>query len=123
MTPLAGRTSGHVVGGDMVRWEGWQLGFPNYHLSLISEFEAPRHFQDRMVAGRFKSFEHDHWFEEVAVGVGLRDEVRFTMPLGVLGWVVGRIVLVPHIRKLMRRRFLLLKGLAEGEGWREFVKE
>jgi ligand-binding SRPBCC domain-containing protein len=123
MTPVRGRTTGHVVGGDTVRWEGWQLGLPQVHESLIPVYEKPFHFQDRMIAGRFKTFEHDHWFEQTADGVTLRDELRFTMPLGPLGWMVGRVVMVPHIRKLLRRRFALLKRIAESDEWRRYVAE
>ena len=121
MRPVAGRTTGCVRGGDTVRWEGWQLGFPNFHVSLISEFEPPVHFQDRMLEGRFKRFEHDHRFREVDGGVLLEDEVRFAMPLGWPGRVVGHVVLAPHIRRLLRERFAMLKGIAEGEAWREYV--
>lgn len=124
MTPVAGRTSGCVRGGDTVRWEGWQLGFKQFHVSLIAEFEAPFHFQDRMLAGRFKSFAHDHRFREVdGGGVLLEDELRFTMHFGWPGKMVGRVVLVPHIRRLMRERFAMLKEIAETEQWREFLCE
>jgi len=122
MKPVAGRTSGHVVDGDTVRWEGWQLGFPNYHVSLITEFEEPYHFQDRMIAGRFRGFEHDHRFEVVDGGVLLSDEVRFTMPFGVLGQLVGTFMLVPHVRRLVRARFAMLKQLAESDAWRLYVE-
>ena len=91
MHPVAGRTSGCVQGGDTVHWKGWQLGFPNFHVSLISQFERPYYFQDRMLAGRFRSFQHDHRFRQLADGVGLDDEVRFTLPFGWPGRVVGRL--------------------------------
>lgn len=120
MEPVAGRTSGCVVGGDTVRWKGWQLGFPNFHVSLISQYEPPYHFQDRMLEGRFKTFAHDHRFRQIEGGVVFDDEVRFSMPFGWPGRLVGRFVLVPHIRRLLRRRFAMLKGLAEGEGWRDY---
>jgi ligand-binding SRPBCC domain-containing protein len=122
MTPVGGRTSGLVTAGDTIRWQGWQLGFPNYHVSLISAFEPFTFFQDRMIAGRFRSFEHDHHFEETPTGVRLSDEVRFTMPFGLPGWIVGRLILVPHIRGLMRRRFRMLKTFAEGEAWRKYLE-
>jgi hypothetical protein len=32
-------------------------------------------------------------------------------------------VMVPHIRRLLRRRFALLKRIAESEEWREYVPE
>ena len=123
MHAVAGRTSGCVVGGDTVRWEGWQLGFPNFHVSLISGFDPPFFFQDTMLAGRFKNFQHDHHFRETAEGVRFEDEVRFTMPFGRAGYAVGHLVLVPHIRMLLRSRFAMLKELAEGEGWRQYVTD
>jgi len=43
------------------------------------------------------------------------------MPCGWAGELVGRVVMVPHIRGLLMRRFALLKRLAEGDGWREYL--
>lgn len=120
MRPVAGRTSGCVVGGDTVHWKGWQLGFPNFHVSLISAYDPPFHFQDRMLAGRFREFAHDHHFRQTPDGVLLEDEVRFTLPFGLPGRLVGSFILVPHVRKLVRGRFAMLKALAEGEGWRDY---
>jgi ligand-binding SRPBCC domain-containing protein len=121
MTPVAGGTSGCVRAGDIIRWEGRQLGLWHYHVSLISIFDPPRFFQDRMIAGRFRTFEHDHHFEQTSAGVLLRDELRFSLPFGPLGWLVGRFILQPHIQRLMALRFQLLKTFAEGEGWREWL--
>lgn len=122
MHPVAGRTEGFVEEGDTVRWQGWQLGLPQYHESLITSFERNRFFQDRMIAGRFASFQHDHSFRSAGNGVvTLLDELRFSMPFGWLGWLIGRVVLVPHIRGLMKRRFALIKRLAETEGWRDYL--
>ena len=122
MIPVAGRTDGLVQGGDTVRWQGWQLGLPQFHESLICEFEPNRFFQDRMIAGRFASFQHDHAFIDNHDGtVLLRDEVRFSLPFGILGRLAGRWILIPHIRRLMRRRFALLKRIAEGEEWKAYL--
>ena len=124
MKPVRGRTSGLVIAGDTVRWEGWQLWLPQYHESLIEPFEPPVFFRDRMIAGRFASFQHDHNFIDRKNGnILLMDEVRFAMPLGRVGALVGQTIMVPHIRDLMRRRFALLKQLAETEGWREYLPE
>ena len=123
MHPVEGRIAGLVTAGDTVRWEGLQLGFVNYHVSLIvpETWEPPHFFQDRMIAGRFRSFEHDHSLVEAPNGTFLDDCIRFTMPLGWAGDLVGRMILVPHILGLMRRRFALLKRLAETEEWREYL--
>ncbi len=122
MHPVEGRTSGLVIGGDTVLWKGWQLGLPQFHKSLISRFEPFRFFQDTMIAGRFKTFQHDHAFtENQDASITLADELRFSMPFGPLGWFVGRVVMVPHIRGLLKRRFALLKRIAETEEWREYL--
>jgi ligand-binding SRPBCC domain-containing protein len=121
MRPVAGRTSGLVQAGDTVRWEGTQLGFWNFHESEIRCFEPPFFFQDRMIAGRFQRFEHDHRLTATAEGTRLDDEIRFSLPLGPLGWIVGRLVLCPHITRLLQRRFRLLQHLAESDAWRVYV--
>ena len=127
MRPVSGRMSGFVEAGDRLVWRGWKFGLPQVHESLITGFEEPSggeaFFQDTMGRGRFATFQHDHSFTAVEGGTLLEDELRFSMPLGWAGEVVGRVVMVPHIKGLLRRRFALLKELAEGDGWREFVAE
>ncbi len=122
MRPVAGRISGLVSGGDTITWRGWQFGLPQVHQSLITGFDPGRFFQDTMIAGRFASFQHDHAFADNGNGsVTLVDELRFTMPFGWPGWLVGRVLMVPHIRRLLRRRFKLIKRIAETEQWREYL--
>jgi ligand-binding SRPBCC domain-containing protein len=119
------RTSGLVTAGDTIRWQGMQLGFPNHHVSLIvpETWDPPHFFQDRMIAGRFRSFEHDHRLTETPEGTRLDDEVRFSMKLIWGGALTGRGILAPHIRGLMRRRFHLLKRLAETDEWRRYLSD
>ncbi len=122
MRPVQGRTSGCVQDADTILWRGWQLGLPQYHKSLIEAHDAPRFFRDRMIAGRFAAFEHDHAFVPQPDGsMLLRDEVRFSMPWGWAGRLIGRWIMLPHIRGLMQRRFARLKRLAEGNAWRRFL--
>lgn len=122
LRPVAGRTSGCVQAGDTVLWRGWKFGLPQFHRSLIEAFDPPAFFRDRMIAGRFRTFEHDHAFLAQPGGsVLLSDELRFSMPFGWPGALVGRLILVPHIRRLMRRRFVRIRTLAESDGWREWL--
>ena len=117
MHPVSGRTTGCVVDGDTVLWRGWKFCLPHTHESVIEAFKPPIFFRDRMISGRFAAFEHDHNFIPQPDGsVQLRDEMRFTLPWGALGTLVGRGMVVPHVKKLLRRRFAMIKRLAEGEG-------
>ncbi len=119
-----GRTCDLVVGGDILRWEGWQLGMKHFHVSHISSYDKPVFMQDTMLDGRFKTFQHDHHLKQRPYGIiQLQDEVRFSLHFGWAGRLVGRVVMVPHIRRLLRNRFARIKRLAEGDGWMEYLPE
>lgn len=121
MQPVSGKTSGLIVDHDQLVWRGWKFGLPQMHETLITGYDYPHFFQDTMGRGRFRYFQHDHGFDYVDGHTLLHDTVRFSMPLGLAGRLVGRHIMVPHIRDLMQRRFAMLKQLAEGEGWREYL--
>ena len=118
------KPTGLIEDGDQLLWRGWKFGLPQMHETLITGFDRPRFFQDTMGRGRFAFFQHDHRFTAVAgpsETTLLQDEVRFTMPLGWAGRFVGRLIMVPHIRGLLRRRFALLRRLAESNEWRDYL--
>ena len=54
MNAVKGKQQGLVTGGDIIRWEGWQLGLKHFHVSHISGFQEPVFMQDTMLDGRFK---------------------------------------------------------------------
>ena len=117
MRAVSGKTSGLAIDGDQLVWRGWKFGLPQMHETLITAYRRPEFFQDTMGRGRFEFFQHDHHFTEVDRRTLLGDEVRFAMPLGFAGRLVGRFVMLPHIRRLLRRRFAMLKQIAEGPEW------
>lgn len=117
------RTEGFVQEGDRVRWEGWKFGLPALHVSHISRFEPPGFFQDTMVQGRFKYFQHDHNFTRVGDHTLMLDYVRFSMPLGIAGRLAGRQIVMPHVVKLLRTRLTLLKRIAESDEWRRYLPD
>lgn len=122
LRPVSGRTNGFVIAGDTVRWEGWQLGLRHHHVSLISGYQRPVFMQDTMLEGRFQSFQHDHHLRELPDGLTeLHDEIRFRLPFGVLGRVVGRYILVPHILGLMHSRFQRIGRIVTSDAWQRYL--
>lgn len=122
MKPVQGRSSGLVQAGDTVRWEGWQLGLPQFHVTLISGFQRPEFMQDTMLDGRFKTFQHDHHLRSVNDDTTeLHDELRFSLPFGVAGYAVARWIMVPHIQRLLASRFARLKRISESDDWRRYL--
>ena len=122
MKPLEGKTSGLIVGDDRLLWAGWKFGFPQMHESYVTRYERPAFFQDTMGRGRFKRYQHDHYFYEMDERTVLNDKIRFTMPLGFVGRLVGQFVLVPYLSRRLRRRLVLLRKVAENRNeWEKYL--
>ena len=110
---IAGVSSGLIGPDQEVTWEGRHFGLRFRFTSRITAFRQPTYFQDSMVSGPFAAFVHDHRFESQNGRTVMVDEVRFRSPLGVLGALVDRFLLVPHLRRLMGARNEVVKRAAE----------
>ena len=117
------RTSGLVERGDKLLWRGWILSLPQFHESVITKYERPDYFQDAMARGRFKRFEHDHFFAETGGQTVLKEKVRFSLPLRWATRSLGQHIVTPHIARLLRHRLELLKRVAEGEEWKNYLTD
>jgi ligand-binding SRPBCC domain-containing protein len=124
MKPIEGKLSGLIVAEDRLVWAGWKFGFPQMHESYVTQYDPPAFFQDTMGRGRFKRYQHDHYFFEMNDRTVLNDKIRFTMPLGFLGNFVGNFILVPYLSRRLRRRLALLKRVAENpKEWQKYLPE
>lgn len=121
LKPVEGKTTGLIAGGDQLVWRGWKFGLPAMHETLISAYDRPEFFQDTMGRGRFSFFQHDHSFQEVDGHTLLVDVVRFSLPMGLAGRLIGKQIVVPHVLGLLVRRFELIKRIAEGSDWEQYV--
>lgn len=110
---VAGVTSGLIGLGQEVTWEARHFGVRWHLTSRITAYERPRYFQDTMITGPFATFVHEHHFVAEQGGTTMRDNIEFRSPLGALGGLVDRVVLRSYLRKLLARRNVVLKRLAE----------
>ena len=95
------------VMGRRMRWK-----------SLISEYEPPVRFVDEQASGPYAFWSHTHTFITVDGGTLVTDNVRYALPLGVLGSVVHSLV----VRRQLEHIFSYRAGVIEeifGKG--EFV--
>jgi ligand-binding SRPBCC domain-containing protein len=110
---VAGRTSGLIELGEQVTWEARHFGVRQRFTSEITAFDRPRHFQDSMRKGAFRSFIHDHHFETVPEGTVMKDILTFRSPLGLLGRVVDKVVMAAYLRRLLTKRNDVVRLAAE----------
>jgi len=113
---VAGVTSSIIGPGERVTWQGRHFGFMLTHETLISKYERPNHFQDIMLRGVFRSFEHDHYFDMLEDSTTLmRDELRFVAPLGPLGRMAEVLFLRTYLSRFLAKRNELIREVAEGD--------
>ncbi|HEX4609702.1 MAG TPA: SRPBCC family protein [Urbifossiella sp.] len=110
---VAGRTTGLIGLGESVTWEARHLGVRQRLTAEVTAFDRPVYFRDVMTAGAFRSFAHDHRFEERDGRTVMTDDVTFRAPFGPLGWLVDRLVLAGYLRRMLEGRGQALKREAE----------
>jgi len=110
---VGGRTSGLIELGESVTWEAVHFGIRQRLTARITVCERPTRFVDEMVSGAFRSFWHEHRFEESAEGTWMIDTFDYTSPLGPLGRLADRLFLRAYMEDLLTRRNRYIKHCAE----------
>lgn len=110
---VAGVTDGKIGLGQTVTFEGTHFGMRQRLTVKIVEFARPRRFVDAMIKGSFRSFVHIHEFEPSDGGTLMRDTLIWESPFGILGKIVDKFLLARHLTKLVSRRNIKLKAIAE----------
>ena len=114
-------TTGMIGPEETVTWRGRHFGFMVTHTSRITAYSSPRHFQDSMVRGMFKSFCHDHYFTTTDGETVMEDVMKFEAPCGFVGGLIERILLREHLRLLLQKRNDCIKRVAESEEWKKYL--
>ncbi len=112
-TAIAGVTSGLINNGETVTWRGKHFGIYLTHQSLISEMEFYTHFVDEMISGKFKSFKHEHFFQDKNGVVIMKDVINYETPFGVFGKLFDKIILKNYLTNFIVERNKFIKKLAE----------
>lgn len=110
---IAGITSGLINKNETVTWKGKHFGVYLTHQSLISELIFPTYFVDEQLKGKFKSFKHQHFFEQKENYVEVRDLLEYETPFGIFGKLFDKLFLKKHLTDFIMKRNAVLKNLAE----------
>ncbi|MBW9119069.1 SRPBCC family protein [Microbacterium trichothecenolyticum] len=99
---VAGVTNGRIGLGETVTWRARHFGIWWTMTSQITALDEPTHFVDQQVRGPFKTFVHEHRFEQLPTGSRMMDTITVASPT--FGSLVERLVLVPYLRRLIAKR-------------------
>ena len=110
---IAGKTSGLINKNETVTWKGKHFGIYIKHQSIISEMEFPNYFVDEQAKGHFKSFKHEHIFEQKENQTIMTDILDYETPFGFIGKLFDKLLLENHLTNFIIYRNAILKELSE----------
>jgi len=118
---IAGITSGLIELNDWVTWRAKHFGIYQILTSKITEFEYPNFFSDEMVKGAFKSFKHEHHFENHKNGTLMIDYFDYQSPFGFLGKIADSLFLKKYMTDLLAKRNTTIQQFAESDKWKQIT--
>jgi ligand-binding SRPBCC domain-containing protein len=110
---IAGRISGLIDKEETVTWKGKHFGIYIQHESIISEMDFPNYFVDEQLKGHFKSFKHEHIFEQKENQTIMTDILEYETPFSFIGELFNKIILKNHLTNFIIYRNSILKELSE----------
>ncbi len=84
------------------------LGIPLTWVTKIINVDAPHSFTDTQLKGPYAEWIHTHRFRAVSGGVEMIDELKYRMPLGLLGKLVHALFVRRQIEDIFAYRYKAL---------------
>jgi ligand-binding SRPBCC domain-containing protein len=110
---IAGVTSGLINLNETVTWRGKHFGLYLTHKSRIKAMNLYDYFVDEMEKGKFKSFKHEHIFEEENGFTIMKDKLQYETPFGIFGELFDILFLEKHLTNFLLERNKILKAISE----------
>ncbi len=110
---IAGVTSGLINYNETVTWRGKHFGFYLTHKSRITAMNFHDYFVDKMEEGQFKSFKHEHYFEEKNGVTTMTDKLFYETPFWIFGQLFDMFFLKKHLTNFLLERNRVLKEISE----------
>lgn len=87
------------------------LGIPLPWQTEIFKVNKPNFFSDRQLKGPYKIWEHTHSFVQMENGVLVKDEVKYELPLGILGDIAHSVFVKKKVESIFKFREQALNRL------------
>jgi ligand-binding SRPBCC domain-containing protein len=118
--PAGGIPNRELTTGDRLIWPGRYLGLQLRYTTRIDLMRPCDYFREVLDTGCFHQFEHDHHFTPLNDGTRMRDEIRFTIPAGLLGPMTAPLARRYLVSRINLRN-AILREVAESGSWHGYV--
>lgn len=106
---IHGIATGLINKEETVTWRGKHFGFWFTHRSLITDLKKPYYFVDEMIEGTFKSFRHEHHFDNVDNQTIMKDKLSYEVPYSILGRLFDYFFLKKYMTQFLKSRNHVIK--------------
>lgn len=101
-----------MFSGQIIRYTVKPMwGIPLTWITRIEGAEAPHRFVDVQLHGPYKSWRHEHTFQQRNGGVLMTDRVDYEMPLGFVGEWIHALTVKKRIERIFDHRRATLEQL------------
>ena len=107
--------------GSEVTWKAHHLFKTRILKIKITSFNPPNNFTDEQTEGDFSLMKHQHFFKPCENGTIMIDIFQFESPYNALGKIFNKIYLTNYMKKLLEERNKLIKEVAEGNRWKNYL--
>jgi ligand-binding SRPBCC domain-containing protein len=118
---IAGKTSGLIALNEFVTWRAWHLFKWRTMTVQVTAMEPFSYFEDRMIAGDFKSFIHQHHFIPGDGGTMMTDLLEFESPLDWVGKCIDLFFMKRYLARLLASRNNTIRQYAESGDWKKLL--
>jgi ligand-binding SRPBCC domain-containing protein len=96
--------------GSEIRYTLRVHGMPVFWMTEIRSWNPPYRFTDVQRKGPYRLWHHTHHFETKGGGTGMRDVVRYRLPLGALGLIAHRLFVKTDVEKIFDYRYAMIEA-------------
>ena len=82
---ILNKSTSELEAGTLIDYKLKIHGFPARWRTKIKTWEPPHGFSDIQLKGPYKKWDHSHYFERLAGGTLMRDQIYFRVPMACLG--------------------------------------
>lgn len=119
---VGGRAAGLIGLNEEVEFEARHLGLTRRLRARIAASEPPHRFVDEQVRGPFRSLRHEHRFETIGPGATrMTDSLDIDAGWSLAGLAAERLLIRPHLTRVLRQHQANLKAALESDEWRAFL--
>lgn len=101
---IVGVSTPEIQEGTLIEYKLRIHGIPVTWQTRIEEWRPNQRFVDVQLRGPYKKWHHTHEFESIRGGTLMRDRVRYELPGGVIGRLVGGAFVEKDVRSIFRYR-------------------